>query len=256
MTQNDSVPDIEAEGIDPEEESQDPTTFPPLSEQSARRIIEALLFASGEPLDPSRIAEALDGILPNSEIVTEIEQLKERWASEQRPYEIQDVAGGFQIRTLPEFAPYILKLARKKKSTRLSPALLETLSIVAYRQPILRADIDAIRGVDSGALLRKLMERKLVRIVKREEVIGKPILYGTTRKFLEDFALKSVRDLPGLAEMITETGTTGDSISEQSSEPEDTELSEPPILQAIPPIETETLDTTSQESDPEDPPSV
>ena len=263
----DAKPDhegLETRSTSPEHETLDPAPVQP-SPYRARKILEAILFASREPIEASRLSEAIDNAFSTTEIGQELDALDERWKAEDSPFQIQQVAGGYQIRTRPEFAPYILRIARKKKASRLSPALLETLAIVAYRQPILRADIDAIRGVDSGALLRKLMERKLVRIVKREDVLGKPILYGTTRKFLEEFALQSIRDLPGLTEMRTETGdpvTTEASTGQQPGiqvAPEEfqavadrSEQKEalPPILRAIPPLEEESEEKSPEETPP------
>ena len=106
------------------------------------------------------------------------------------------MAGGWQLLTRPEYHPWLARLRRASADARLTPAMRETLTIAAYRQPITRADLEAVRGVQSGDVLRQLMERGLVRIAGRDESLGRPVLYATTKKFLQTFGLKSLRDLP------------------------------------------------------------
>jgi len=109
---------------------------------------------------------------------------------------VQEIAGGYQLRTLPEFHTYLARLHKARQETRLSAAAMETLSIVAYKQPVTRADVEAVRGVSAGDILNRLREMDLVRIVGRAEDLGRPMLYGTTRRFLEAFGLASLSDLP------------------------------------------------------------
>ena len=159
------------------------------------QVVEALLFSSDAPLSAGKIAETvgLDSSKPIKQIV---EQLNQSYAERQAAYRIEERAGGFQLLTLPQYAEYIERLVRKKDEGRLTPASLETLAIIAYRQPLTRAEVESIRGVQCGEVLRSLMEHNLVKIVGRAEEIGRPMLYGTTRYFLEVFGLASLKDLP------------------------------------------------------------
>lgn len=162
-------------------------------------VVEAVLFASDTPLPPTKIAAATE--LPPRRIRKAVTQLNERYARGGHAFRIEDIAGGYQMMTLPEYHDVLRRLLNVKKDSRLSQAAMETLAIVAYRQPILRADIEAIRGVASGEVLRGLLERQLVKIVGRAEVIGRPMLYGTSKRFLEVFGLASLDDLPRVKEL-------------------------------------------------------
>ena len=167
-------------------------------------IIEALILASEAPLALEKICSVLEGVDKN-EIRDAIEKLISDYDGRESGICIQEVAGGYQFRTRPALALWVKKL-KGVKPTSLSPAALETLAIVAYRQPIVKAEIESIRGVDVSAPLKGLMEKKLIRIVGRKDVPGKPIIYGTTKKFLEVFNLKELTDLPTMRELkeITE----------------------------------------------------
>lgn len=162
-------------------------------------IIEALLLASESPVTVEKICTVLDGV-EKKEVEEAIAALKAGYDERASGISIQDIAGGYQLRTRPELASWIKKLKGSKPAT-LSPAALETLAIVAYRQPIVKADIEGIRGVDVSAPLKGLLEKKLIRIVGRMDVPGKPIIYGTTKKFLEVFNLKELADLPTMREL-------------------------------------------------------
>jgi segregation and condensation protein B len=164
-----------------------------------RRIVEALVLAAREPIPAARIA----GIVPRckpAEVRTLVDELNKAYIEQGRAFEICQVAGGYQMRTLPQFAPY-LQQTLSQRPLRLSQAALETLSIVAYRQPVTRAEVEHIRGVDVGAVLRSLIERKLVRIAGHREVPGRPMLYATTKRFLEVFELDRLEDLPTLRDL-------------------------------------------------------
>lgn len=162
--------------------------------------VEAVLFASDSPLTPARIAEAAD--LPGKRPVKQVvEMLNRRYEQTGAAFRIEPIAGGYQMLTRPEFHQVVGRLGKQKAQARLSQATMETLAIVAYRQPILRADVEAIRGVACGEILRGLMDKHLVRIVGRAEVIGRPMLYGTTRRFLEVFGLAGIEDLPNVEEL-------------------------------------------------------
>ncbi len=167
-------------------------------------IIEALILASESPLSLEKICAVLDPVEKET-IRQTLDQLMADYDARDSGIGILEVAGGYQYRTRPAYAAWVKKIKGTKPVT-LSPAALETLAIVAYRQPIVKAEIESIRGVDVSAPLKGLMEKKLIRIVGRKDVPGKPIIYGTTKKFLEVFNLKELTDLPTLRELkeITE----------------------------------------------------
>jgi len=170
------------------------------AEREVAATVEAILFASGSPLSAARIVEI--GVLPGRRAVREaVATLNERYERMGCSFRIEPIAGGYQMLTRPEYHDVVSRLSRAKSDLRLSQAAMETLSIVAYRQPVLRADVEAIRGVACGDVLRGLLEKRLVKIVGRAEVLGRPMLYGTTRRFLEVFGLNSLKDLPKVEEL-------------------------------------------------------
>ena len=162
-------------------------------------IIEALIFSAETPLTVEKI-EPIFPDLKKDEIVNLVQKLVREYHERHGGICIQEVAGGFRFQTKIEMAPWITKL-KAVRPPSLSRSAMETLAVVAYRQPIVKADIDRIRGVDTGGALKGLLEKKLLRIVGRKDVPGKPIIYGTTRKFLEVFNLKSLAELPTLREI-------------------------------------------------------
>lgn len=157
--------------------------------------VEAALFDADEPLTPRRLATVAD-LADAGEARRLVRRLQLFYDQDGSGFQVEEIAGGFQLLTRPPFHPWLTRLRRTGNDLRLSPAARETLAIIAYRQPIMRADIEGIRGVQCGDMLQLLMERGLVRIAGRDESLGRPILYGTTRKFLQVFGLKSLRDLP------------------------------------------------------------
>lgn len=160
-----------------------------------RAAVEAVLFVSREPLSSRRLAQLAE--LPEgAKIRNLLRELNELYDRRPSAFRIVEVAGGFQLRTRPEFAPWLVRLQEVPVTVRLSGPTMETLAVIAYRQPVLRAEIERIRGVQSGELIRQLMDRDLVRIVGRSEELGRPFFYGTTKTFLEIFGLGSLRDLP------------------------------------------------------------
>jgi segregation and condensation protein B len=162
--------------------------------------VEALLFASEVPLPVKHLAEL--AVSRSARVLEAIDRLNVFYGESKRAFRIVPIAGGFQLATTPEHGPLLAKLRRDKVPTRLSPAALETLSIIAFKQPVTRAEIDSIRGVSaSDGVLRHLLERKLVRISGRAEAPGRPLLYATTREFLSAFGLSSVSDLPRTDEL-------------------------------------------------------
>jgi segregation and condensation protein B len=167
--------------------------------KSLKLIVEALLFASESPLTPKDIQAVLPESKP-SDIASALRVLKYEFEAMGRSFTLQEVGGGYQFRTRSEFGAYILKMMQTSP-TRLSRATMETLAIVAYKQPIMRQEIERIRGVDVGGILRTLLEKDLIRIMGRENLPGRPLVYGTTRKFLEIFGLKDIDSLPKLKEL-------------------------------------------------------
>ena len=163
------------------------------------RIVEALVVGAPEPVSAAQLASIVPGCTPG--LARElVEELNAGWRAQGRAVEIWEVAGGWQIRTRSEYKGYLQQL-EKDRPVRLSRAALETLAVVAYKQPATRAEIEHVRGVDVGAVLRSLVERKLVRIGGHREVPGRPIVYGTTKRFLEVFGLPALSDLPTLREI-------------------------------------------------------
>ncbi len=171
-----------------------------LPDDRVKQIIEALLFASSKPVMIPEIRKIMKFLTPK-QIEAFIVQLREDYAQNNRSFEILEVAGGYEVATKKEFAPWIFKIELQKKAKQVTQSALETLSILAYKQPITRAEIEELRGVDAGGVLNTLMERSLIKIVGKKEVPGRPFLYGTTEKFLEHFGLKSLQDLPNIDEI-------------------------------------------------------
>jgi len=174
-------------------------------------VVESLLFASEKPVTANRIKEVVvacgeprpegRGDISLSQIRQYIDELNNSYQQNGHSFNVVEIAGGFQIRTRPEYHPYLVKLNESRDVGVLSNAALETLSIIAYKQPIMKAEIESIRGVDSGAIIRGLMEKKLVRIAGHGESLGRPLLYGTTNNFLELLGLPSLKDLPKIEEV-------------------------------------------------------
>jgi segregation and condensation protein B len=167
--------------------------------EEKKAIIEALVFAAEAPISIERIAEILTDS-EKSDIHGKLQELIREHEEREGGIHLQAVAGGYQFRTRSDFGAWVKKL-RAAKQVGLSPAALETLAVIAYRQPVVKTDIDRLRGVDTAGSLKGLLEKKLARIVGRKDVPGKPILYGTTRKFLEVFNLQDLSALPTLREL-------------------------------------------------------
>lgn len=159
------------------------------------RVVEAILFAADSPMTTSKIASIL-AVGDGRDVRRHIKELNEQYASCGNSFRIEQVAGGFQMMTLPDFNTWLARLLRTRQESKLSPAAMETLAIVAYKQPCTRADIEAVRGVAVGDMVNRLREMNLVKIVGRAEDLGRPMLYGTTKRFLEVFGLPSLDDLP------------------------------------------------------------
>jgi segregation and condensation protein B len=176
--------------------------LPPETAAFCRTAIEAMLFASAEPVRSRKLADALKDTGIDGRAVRKIvAQLAREYEETQRGFIIEAIAGGFQMLTRPDHAEYVAALFGGGGGGKLSQAALETLAVVAYKQPVTRADIEAIRGVQAGPLLRALLHKGLIKITGRAEVLGRPLLYGTTKRFLEHFGLKSLNELPKVEEL-------------------------------------------------------
>ncbi len=184
----------------------------------SKRIIEALLFVAETPLSVAQLAQAMD-LSDKPAIQTALEELRDEYQGLGRSFEVVEVAGGWSFRTKPELASWLRGL-RKEQVTRLSRAALETLAIIAYKQPVLKADIERLRGVEVGGVLRMLMEKELVKVAGRRDLPGRPLIYGTTRRFLEVFDLKDLKDLPTLEEMEALAGPAELSLPLEEMAPE------------------------------------
>ena len=175
-----------------------------------KALVEGLLFVTDTPLTLDRLCDLLEEF-DRSEIRAAVESLQADYDREERGIQLVPVAGGFQLRSRSEHADYLRRLKRSK-SVKFSPSALETLAIIAYRQPITRGEIEYLRGVDSGGVLKSLLDRKLVRMLGKKDIPGKPIIYGTTREFMEVFNLKDLAGLPPLKEIqeLIEAGHDSD----------------------------------------------
>lgn len=157
--------------------------------------LEAILLLADEPLTLRRLSE-LSGCKDSAEANQLIQQLKELLDADETAFQIEEIAGGYQLLTRPRYHPWLSRLKRTGHELRLTPAIMETLAVIAYRQPIMRAEVEKVRGVACGELVRQLMEKGLIRVAGRHDSLGRPQLYGTTKKFLQAFGLHSLQDLP------------------------------------------------------------
>ena len=165
-----------------------------------KQVIEALLFSSSQPLSFSKMKEIAKALDPKPKELREaLLDLKNEYIAFGKAFRLEEIAQGFILRTSQEFSPFIEKLVKQKRTEKLTPASLEVLSIVAYKQPITRPQIEAIRGVDSSGLLNGLMERNLIEAKGKLEVPGRPTLYGSTKEFLEYFGLNDLSQLPKIS---------------------------------------------------------
>ena len=171
-----------------------------LGRDETRQAIGALLFASDRPLSIGRIAEALGDIDPDI-VANLMQELREDVDGRDLPFTLTEIAGGYQFVTKPPYAPYVRRLFQIKRSRQLSKAILETLAIIAYKQPVTRAEVESIRGVSVSYAFESLQEKRLIRVVGVAELPGRPKLYRTTDEFLIHFGLKTLRELPSIEEL-------------------------------------------------------
>ncbi len=221
-----------------EEDLQDP--------KKAKQVVEALIFASSKPLTPAEIRKVTK-VLTVSQIEKIVAELKADYQTSERCFELLEIAGGYELSTKREFAPWILKIELQRKARQATQSALETLAILAYKQPLTRAEIEGLRGVDTSGVLSTLMEKNFIKIVGKKEVPGRPFMYGTTEKFLEHFGLKALQDLPSIEEIrqivdssvkkdeligtrkivdVPQEGTTQDGTTPVSGMPADVPLTE------------------------------
>jgi len=187
------------EKVDEAAEEQDQVEETDEEAPTVESVIEAILFATDEPLTESRLANIVE--TTNKQVRQCITDLNEKYEKNHNAFRIEQIAGGHQMLTLSTYNTWLRRMLRVRSDNKLSPAALETLAIIAYKQPVIRVDIEAIRGVAVGEVIRSLMYKGLVKIVGRAEILGRPMLYGTTKKFLEVFGLNSLKDLPKVEEL-------------------------------------------------------
>ena len=200
--------DEEAEDSTEPEDAEDKTVeaeavqVPNLVEEQAptiESVIEAILFATDEPLTDGRLSTIVETTA--KQVRDCVRSLNEKYEQNRNAFRIEQIAGGYQMLTLSTYNSWLRKMLRARSDSKLSPAAMETLAIIAYKQPVIRVDIEAIRGVAVGEVIRSLMYKSLVKIVGRAEILGRPMLYGTTKKFLEVFGLNTLKDLPKVEEL-------------------------------------------------------
>ena len=188
-----------------------------------KNIIESLLFVADEPLTIDRLKKIIPGA-ESRELRETLEELTTDYETRQGGFFLKQVAGGYQIRTRPEYMEWIKRLLQPRPQ-RLSKAALETLAIIAYKQPVIRSDVEHIRGVDCGGILRVLLERKFVRVLGRKDIPGRPLIYATTKRFLEVFDLKNLRDLPTPKEIEEFGSALSEEMDETDREAQAAEIS-------------------------------
>ena len=189
---------------------------------NVEQIVEATLFASQTPLAADEIARADENLV--AEIVVEaIQALRDAYEKSERAFQIYQLGDGYQILTRPEYAPYLERFDSVPRAPHLSPAALETLAIIAYRNPIGRIEIEEVRGVSASSVLRTLLDWELVDVVGRGEGLGRPLLYGVTRKFLEHFGLKDLSDLPASDELPVVLGELQQAMEAEPEVPDEVE---------------------------------
>ena len=216
--------------------------------EEQRRVVEALILASPEPITLARLAQIVP-YLKEAKAKDLINELNTEYVDRDRAFEIWEVAGGYQVRTRAEFSGYLQQL-RKERPLRLTKATLETLSIIAYKQPATRAEIEEVRGVDSGAVIKTLLERRLVRIVGHKEVPGRPMLYSTSKRFLEVFGLESIKKLPTLRELEELAREQGVELPGMVRESEDSQSEVEEPTEAESPQEQENLEPGAGAEEP------
>jgi segregation and condensation protein B len=221
----------------PEETTEDAAPVLPAAE--VRAVLEALVFVSPHPLTPREIEKVLGGV-PRKEWQRALEEIRADYARDGRGLQLVEVAGGLQITTRPEYNDWVRELLDPRAPTRLSVQALETLAVIAYKQPVTLPEIIDLRGVKSAGVIKTLLEKRLIRITGRKEVVGRPMLYGTTKEFLLHFGLKDVGDLPRIEEFAAVLGedVDVDGLRRAIDAPRPTEA---PLSEPEPAVDTEDL---------------
>ncbi len=200
-----------------------------------KRIIEALLFITDRPLPLVVIKDTLGDSLGEHDCEQLVKEIADEYAQRNSPMELHFIAGGWQFATRKEFSPWIRRLYREKATLKLSPSALETLAIIAYKQPITRAEIEEIRGVETSGVIETILERKLVKIVGRKETIGRPLLYGTTQEFLRHFGLSHLSEMPSVEELAPpDEAAIAEKIQEAEENQQELTLAPEPVAAEIP----------------------
>ncbi len=188
-----------------------------MDDRELKPILEAVLFVAGESLSLTRLCDVFDGV-EGTRIAACLDELRDEYRRAGRGLAVVEVAGGYQLATVTEAAPWLRKLAVAKSPSRLSKPALETLAIVAYKQPLTRPEIESIRGVDVAGVVKTLMDRRLVKIVGRKDLPGRPMMFGTTKEFLHAFGLKDLSDLPTLRDFAEIARATDASVESGSDD--------------------------------------
>jgi segregation and condensation protein B len=225
-----------------------------MEEARLKSILESLLFAAGEPVSIARLAAVFDDV-PRAALQKTLTAMAAAYAAENRGIAIEEVAGGYQLRTPKEHAAYVRKLLAARPP-RLSRPLMETAAIIAYRQPITRPEIEQLRGVDCGGVLETLLEKRLVKIAGRKDAPGRPIIYETTDEFLELFGLKDLEALPDLSEFreierAVEEANTGP-VAGVETHPEDAQAVDPALADEVGESDSADAPPDSEPSPPDD----
>jgi segregation and condensation protein B len=223
---------------------------PSLPAEEVRAILEALVFASPQPITAREVGKVLAGVERERWQVA-LDELRADYARDGRGLQLVEVAGGWQITTRPEYNDWVRELLDPKAPTRLSIQALETLAVIAYKQPVTLPEIIELRGVKSGGVLKTLLEKRLIRIVGRKEVVGRPMLYGTTRQFLLHFGLKDLAELPKIEEFAEVLGEDVDvaGLKRAIEAPRPVEV---PLAEEDPAQQQLSLTSMDQEPSPED----
>ena len=224
--------------------------------EDLKNIVESILFVAEEPLTIDRIKR----IIPEAdtgEIREALQALSREYEVRRGGFYLREVAGGFQFRTCPPYTEWVKRLLQPKPP-RLSRAALETLAIIAYKQPVIRSDVEHLRGVDCGGVLRALLERSLIRVLGRKEIPGRPLIYGTTRRFLETFDLKDLKDLPSPQEIESVAREKFDLSEDNGHTDTDSQSEQKPDPDAAQPLSAEVLTDTepSAATEPREPPAI
>jgi segregation and condensation protein B len=223
---------------------------PSLPAEEVRAILEALIFASPQPITAREVGKVLGGV-ERPRWQAALDEIRADYARDGRGLQLVDVAGGWQITTRPEYNDWVRELLDPRAPTRLSIQALETLAVIAYKQPVTLPEIIELRGVKSGGVLKTLLEKRLIRIVGRKEVVGRPMLYGTTKQFLLHFGLKDLGELPKIEEFAEVLGEEVDVVGLKRAIEAPTAVAIP-LTEEDPSAQQLTLATPGEEPSPED----